>query len=213
MGDGMDILRITCARPGMWRAGIQHPARAIYPATHFDAWQIAQLRADPAFTVAVVSAEEAEEVEAAPAEASLSAAELPTPRRIVMGVMRLLLPAASEPLQAEMTEAVLGALDDRLSGEAFRPIGDAIFARYAQASDIENTREGRSADKDAAPHEPEPALPTAGAQGEPADASGDMAGAASVAEGSPAAADASAGSTDEAARPAAKTTRKPKSKA
>lgn len=127
----MDFIRITCARPGLWRAGLQHPARATYPAARFDAAQLERLRDDPALKVEHVAAMEESP---APADAgpALSQAELPTPRRIVMGVMRLLLPEAPEPLQAEMTEAVIGALDERISGEAFRPVAEAIFARYRQ---------------------------------------------------------------------------------
>lgn len=48
-------LRIACTRPGLWRAGIQHPAGPVdHPAGAFTEEQIEQLLAEPALVVDIV---------------------------------------------------------------------------------------------------------------------------------------------------------------
>lgn len=138
----MGFILILCARPGRWRAGVQHPARKVYPADAFDAAQIEQLRGDPAFTVEFADTEEAF-AEPEVAKVPISSAELPTPRRIIGGVVRLFLPGVAEPLLAEMTSMTHAALDARTSPEAFRDQVNDVFARYARADD-EIPGEGRS---------------------------------------------------------------------
>ena len=44
-------LTIVCRKPGFRRAGVAHPDRAEYPAGHFTAEQLEQLKAEPMLTV------------------------------------------------------------------------------------------------------------------------------------------------------------------
>jgi hypothetical protein len=46
-------LVVFCRVPGRWRAGMQHPQVAEYPLSHFSAAQLAELRGDEAFSLAI----------------------------------------------------------------------------------------------------------------------------------------------------------------
>lgn len=46
-------LVVFCRIPGRWRAGMQHPQVAAYPLSHFSAAQLAELRGDEVFSLAI----------------------------------------------------------------------------------------------------------------------------------------------------------------
>jgi hypothetical protein len=46
-------LVVFCRMPGRWRAGAQHPQIADYPLDHFSAAQLAEIRRDEAFSLAL----------------------------------------------------------------------------------------------------------------------------------------------------------------
>ncbi|MDI4664710.1 hypothetical protein K9U40_10270 [Xanthobacter autotrophicus] len=117
-------IKIICAAPGMRRAGVTHAEKVkVWPADTFSADQIAQLRADPAFSVELVDDDQAIPV---------AGPDRPT----VEGVLRLLLQGApTDDLVADLTDAVVTALGLGTGNEAFRPVANQIFAQHAYAGD------------------------------------------------------------------------------
>ena len=140
------MLKIICARPGLRRAGVAHPAIKTWPDGAFTADQIALLQADPAITV-----ESAEEGEITVP----SGAVLPT----VEGVLRLLLQGTpTDALVAEMTRAASEALARGESPAVFRETATAIFEAHAYAPASPPAEEAPvSAEEAAAPAEEAPA--------------------------------------------------------
>lgn len=51
-------IQITCKKPGFRRAGMAHPARAMYPDGHFTPEQMRALQAEPMLVVTEVPATE-----------------------------------------------------------------------------------------------------------------------------------------------------------
>lgn len=166
----MGFLLITCARPGMWRAGVQHPARAVYPSSHFDEVQLEQILADPQFVITSADTREAL-AETLAATAPRSSTESPAQRRFALSVMRLLLPGADEPLIMEVSTAIQEAVDTLMSPDEWRLRAEEIFARYAMTPpDEEMPGEGRSGtareapSADSGPEAEAPADATGGVQ-------------------------------------------------
>lgn len=120
----MTHLRIRSARPGLWRAGIQHPAVQILPAGDLTPEQRALIEAEPLLTVEEIPEGE---VVLAPATAPTTA---PAPALPVEDVLRLLLVEPSAELLTEISAAVAAAVTSGLTHDQFRPQADAIFARH-----------------------------------------------------------------------------------
>lgn len=54
------MIQILCKKPGFRRAGVAHPAKAVYPDGHFTPAQMAALKAEPMLVVTEVSEGSAE---------------------------------------------------------------------------------------------------------------------------------------------------------
>lgn len=117
------MLKIICAHPGLRRAGVAHPAIKTWPEGSFSPTQLAQLQADPAFTVEVV------------ADGEVTVASGPD-QPTVEGVLRLLLRGTpTDALVWELTEAVTVALAEGASPAAFQAAANSIFVKHAYVAD------------------------------------------------------------------------------
>ncbi|ABS69717.1 hypothetical protein Xaut_4496 [Xanthobacter versatilis] len=117
------MLKIICAHPGLRRAGVAHPAIKTWPDGSFSQTQLAQLQADPAFTVEVV------------ADGEVTVASGPD-QPTVEGVLRLLLRGTpTDALIGELTHAVTSALAMGASPAAFQDAANSIFVKHAYVAD------------------------------------------------------------------------------
>lgn len=134
----MSFIKITCAHPGLRRAGIAHEKVKTWPADTFTADQLALLRADPAFVV--------EETATLETVARLIIDKL-VDRATVSAVLRLLIAHSTVALIEDMTEAVAAAIERGDMHEEFQPLAWDIFEKHAIPEGRSGTaREAPSAD-------------------------------------------------------------------
>lgn len=148
----MSFVRITCSRPGFRRAGVAHGAVKTWPADTFSTEQLAQLRADPAFTVEFVATEE-------PSAVAVVAGRDPA---TIAAVVRLLTRGHQvEGFIADMTDAVASAIERGESVDAFWPTAVALAEKHGIAG-------GQSAGSTNSEGAPAPVLSTGDAPDEAA---------------------------------------------
>ncbi|MBD8554914.1 hypothetical protein IFT84_10300 [Rhizobium sp. CFBP 8762] len=115
----MSKIQIICTKPGLRRAGVEHPAAKVYDADHWSHEDIAAFKADPAFIVQPYSGV-ADDVNTS---GDFDAAVAREVKRQVE--------AKSAELQAAFNTAVREACDDRID-EASREI-DRLKAELGAA--------------------------------------------------------------------------------
>lgn len=139
----MSFIKITCAHPGLRRAGIAHEKVKTWPADALTADQLALLRADPAFTVEVVEG----------ATEDLGAGDAAQLRRAVLGLPHQapLLPVFSVKfgegdeclVEPVVTEDLLCDLEELFANEpSFLTLRGSLLSIFGQHG--WNTPEGRS---------------------------------------------------------------------
>lgn len=117
------MIEITCKRPGFRRAGMAHPAKAVYPAKRFSRAELAALRAEPLLTVCELP--EPKESDGAPRPDAPHNVELPVEFAVV--------PVAQIVGEAQAFDLAQGVPVKELPGHSAKPAAKPRAARATKA--------------------------------------------------------------------------------